>query len=315
LPGTVGPGRTAAGFLAPLYGLLLLVEVNFPRASPGKVGLILKKLQADTVTGDNNIATLLEALRSDDAPWAWTALLDQYSPVILHAVRRCIWDADRASDCFVFVCERLSERGFRRLLQFRLNTGCTFETWLRVVVRNLCLDWHRKQSGRWRAFRSLTRLPVLAMEVYRLRYEEGLSAQEALFNIQAAQPEVTRAAFEDADAQLREALNSRQNWILSARLAASEDPAAVAPGLDDALAHDVPDWRPSPEAEAMSREQRTRTARAVARLDAQDRVLLQLRYGQDLTLSQIARFASLRDAQSADRRIRAVLEKLRRQLK
>ena len=44
-------------------------------------------------------------------------------------------DLDRASDCFQFVCEKLSEDRFRRLLRFKPQGTASFSTWLRAVVR------------------------------------------------------------------------------------------------------------------------------------------------------------------------------------
>jgi DNA-directed RNA polymerase specialized sigma subunit len=45
-----------------------------------------------------------------------------------------------------------------------------------------------------------------------------------------------------------------------------------------------------------------------------DRLLLQLRYEQELTLEQVARVLHLENAQQADRRIREVLSRLRTEI-
>ena len=269
--------------------------------------------QVAEIPGDD-ILELLSQLNGLNAHLAWSRLLELCGPVILQAIRHCIWDAEQAADCFVFVCERLHDDSYRRLRRFRPTAGCRFETWLRVVVRNLSLDWHRKRFGRWRLFQSLTKLPALAIEVYRLRYEQGLSADEAFGAVRAGRSEVTAAQFYSAEQQVHEALNSRQNWLISARSAAIHEPETLAP-LPEAPDIDPQDARPDPESEAMSREQRMMVARAVARLEPSERILLQLRFSQELPLVQIARFAGLRDAQTADRRLRAILQKLRLHLK
>jgi DNA-directed RNA polymerase specialized sigma subunit len=49
----------------------------------------------------------------------------------------------------------------------------------------------------------------------------------------------------------------------------------------------------------------------MSKLSPQEQLLLRLRFEQDLTLQEIARIAGLKDAQSADRNIRALLERVR----
>ncbi len=53
----------------------------------------------------------------------------------------------------------------------------------------------------------------------------------------------------------------------------------------------------------------------LAGLPPSERLLVRLRYGQDLTLEQVARVAGLGDPQRADRRIRKVLAELRRRMR
>ncbi|MGH9576572.1 MAG: RNA polymerase sigma factor, partial [Terriglobales bacterium] len=172
---------------------------------------------------DPQIAALQRALRSDDPSQAWADFLTAYSPVILQAVRRSIWDSERAADCFVFVCEQLCARGYRRLLKYRPDSDTSFVTWLRVVVRNLALDWHRKQSGRLRVFESVARMPALHQEIYRLRYQEGRSLEETHLSLRERFPDLTAEAVGHADAELHQSLSSRQEWLL-----ASQRPETIA---------------------------------------------------------------------------------------
>ena len=259
------------------------------------------------------IAALREALQSAEHECAWTKFLKEFSPVILQMVRRSIWDADLASDCFVFVCERLHEHKYRRLLRFRPDSGVRFETWLRVVVRNLCVDWYRKQSGRWRVFEAIKRLPWLHGRVYRLRHEQGLSLAETVLALQAEAPGVSSEEVENADETVGQALKSRQSWILSNRASQAASITAVSPELEEG--EQSQEYHvgtgDSPESAAISSEQRLRLARALSTLTPAERIVVQLRFSQGVTLAAIARFAGLPDAQTADRRIRAVLDKLR----
>ena len=262
--------------------------------------------------GDPSIAELQRALRTERAQAAWTEFLEGYSPIILQAVRRSIWDPECAADCFVFVCEQLSARGYRRLSQYRADGPTSFVTWLRVVVRNLALDWYRKQVGRQRKFESIERLPLLHQEIYRLRCQEGRSLEDTYLALRGRFPELTAEAVSDADTELRQSLSSRQEWLLAARQ--SKTVALDSPDLTDSPQIEVADPAPGPESLAISHEEWQRLRRGLAKLDAPERLLLQLRFGRGVTLAKVARLVGLPDAQTADRRIRATLDRLRKEL-
>lgn len=112
--------------------------------------------------GDPDIAALLEKLQSPDAESAWKEFLHEYSPVCYQAARAHASDSDSAADCYVYVCEELARNNFRRLLKFKPDGAASFKTWLLVVARNLCFDWHRKRTGRPRPFKSLQSLSEFA---------------------------------------------------------------------------------------------------------------------------------------------------------
>jgi len=262
--------------------------------------------------GDPSIAELQRALRTQRAQAAWTEFLEGYSPIILQAVRRSIWDSESAADCFVFVCEQLSARSYRRLSQFKPDGPTSFVTWLRVVVRNLALDWYRKQAGRHRRFESVERLSLLHQEIYRLRYQEGRSLDETCLALRGRFPELTADAVSDADTELRQSLSSRQEWLLAARQ--SQTVPLDSADSPDSPPLEVPDPAPGPEDFAVSREEWQRLGRGLAKLDAPERLLLQLRFGRGITLAKVARLVGLPDAQTADRRIRATLDRLRKEL-
>jgi RNA polymerase sigma factor (sigma-70 family) len=259
---------------------------------------------------DLEIARILQDLRSRYAEEAWTEFLRLYSPVILQVTQLSTRDHDDAADCFVFACEELSRHSFRRLLQFRPEGPATFSTWLRVVIRNLYLDWHRKKFGRRRIFRSIRKLPQLQLEVYLCRCEEGLSADATLSLLQIRFPKLTPEDVADAEARAHRALSSRQKWLLTIRRKKEKSFAAT----DDAGVErdlQIMDPSPSPESLASRHQERHRLGTAVTHLPKLDRVMLRLRYEQGLTLEKVAHLTGLEDAQTADRRIKNILRRLR----
>ena len=110
-------------------------------------------------SADSFASQLASRLRGPDAQAAWDDFLSRYAETILLIAKRHNHNRDDCNDCFVFVCEKLSERGYERLLKFQPGGRASFRSWLNVVVANLCIDWHRARHGRIRPF-SMCTVPI-----------------------------------------------------------------------------------------------------------------------------------------------------------
>ena len=262
---------------------------------------------------DPEIVVILQKLHSDQAQEAWAEFLRLYSSLILQAVQLSTRHLDDSSDCFLFACEQLSRNNFRRLLRFRPEGPASFTTWLKVVVRNLYLDWYRKKFGRQRMFRSIQDLPHLQREVYQCRCEGGLSTDATFSLLQTRFPKLTLEDLEQAEERARRALSPRQNWLLSIRWKEQRLPASIS-DAGTLLDLQIMDPRSSPETLASLHQERHRLGTAIARLPKLERVMLRLRYDQELTLEKVARLIGLGDAQTADRRIKDILRRLRAEI-
>jgi len=85
------------------------------------------------VRGNNSsqeipIAELLNRLSSVDAGTAWVAFLDRYSQLIMNTANQFEYEQDRIHECFLIVCEKLNDDGFRRLLNFNTQGTAKFRT-------------------------------------------------------------------------------------------------------------------------------------------------------------------------------------------
>jgi RNA polymerase sigma factor (sigma-70 family) len=136
------------------------------------------------------IAPILEGLRSSNASAAWIEFLESYGQVLYQAARTYTSSQDAAADCYVYTCEQLAHNRVKRLLKFNPKGRASVTTWLRVVARNLCFDWHRSQSGRHRPFKSLEGLSTLELETYRWRFAHGASQHETLQQLAPQFPNV-----------------------------------------------------------------------------------------------------------------------------
>ena len=255
---------------------------------------------------DRGIAALLDALRSSNSRDAWVGFLESYSPVLYQTARACTPDEDAAADCYLLICEQLARNRFQRLLKFKIEGRASFITWLRVVARNLCFDWHRSRSGRHRPFKSLHHLSPLELEIYNCRLNRGFSQEETLQQLESTFPGLSLSELAVIEGRLHSALSSRQHWILSTRKQLVF--AALGEGKQTI---DVVDPRPDQETLVVGRQQQAQLEKCVASLPSDERLILQLRFADDLSLAEIAHLTGREDAQRVHRQIAAVLKKLR----
>jgi RNA polymerase sigma factor (sigma-70 family) len=258
---------------------------------------------------EDSFDDILEQLNTRDSEEAWALFLARYAAIILQVVKHFERDSDFVPDCFQYVCEQLSANSFRRLRKFQPLGPAMFSTWLRAVVRNLSLDWRRKRFGRRRFFSSISRLSIFDQEVFRHVYERQLSLADAFYSLRTIYPTLTRAQLEESSTRIHSSLTAKQTRLLAARQA-----NASANMGNTAAEMNVPDPSPNPETLALLEERATTLRQALGRLPPRERLLIRLRYEQDLTLEQIAKLLDLGNAQRAERQIKAVLVKLREEL-
>jgi RNA polymerase sigma factor (sigma-70 family) len=261
---------------------------------------------------ETRIDLILEKLGSPDSGEAWSSFLQEYGEIIFQVIRHFESDSDDAADCFQFVCERFCEARFRRLRRFQASGPAKFTTWLRAVVRNLCLDWQRKRFGRPRMFRSVARLSDSDQQVFRLVHERGLTEQEALLHLAPKFPELTPQLLSQAIERINGALTSNQNWLLTTRTRFDRRPSVDKPDNDQI--RQVTSAEHDPEMLAITAERRAVLARALRTLPANERLLVRLRFEEEMTLDQIAKLLQMGNAQRVDRQIKQILVRLRLEL-
>ncbi len=262
--------------------------------------------------GDRAIALLLEGLHSSNACDAWVEFLESYGPVLYQTARAYTSNQDAAADCYVYMCDELARNRCRRLLKFNPKGSARFTTWLRVVARNLCFDWHRSQSGRHRPFKSLEGLSPLELEIYRWRFAHGASQHETLQQLAPKFPNVDLDELSAVEGRLQNSLGSRQRWILSTRRQSEiSTRVAVAGEEDEPRMPEVADSQPDQETLLVTQQQQEQLQKNLASLPADERLLLQLRFEHGMSLDEVARLSGLGDGQRVHRKLTAVLKKLR----
>ena len=253
------------------------------------------------------IDVILLCLASDKADTGWIEFLDRYSPLLREIAKQYETDAGRAKDCFDFICAKLSDDGFRRLTAFKPDGPARFSSWLTAVAANLCIDWRRSVYGRFRTPDRIQELTELDQMVFECFYRHGMTRQECLHVLKTRIPKLDGGQIGEANARIHAVLTSRQRWQLNTR---ARDPVSV-----DDLQDPLIDEGKGPEELVQSHQERGCLEKALARLEPQQRLLLQFRYQQDLTLEEVARLTGLGDAFRARRKIDAALAALAKAIK
>lgn len=176
-----------------------------------------------------------------------------------------------------------------------------WSTYLFAVIRRTLQDWHRTRWGRWRPSRTATRLGPAAVLIERLVALDGHRVSEAIDMMRG------QYGIESPVEELE---------TLAAQLPMPPPRTFVS---DDALAQ-VPSPAHGPEAAARTAQVSQTAMRvaqmlqaALARLPSQDRLILQLRFEQDLSMAAIGRVVGV-DGKALYRRVDRLLAALRTDL-
>ena len=102
------------------------------------------------------LTRLLDARDAGAEDVAWREFVGSYSPLILQVARSTATSRDAAMDtysleptkCRPRPLDQLREQKCRRLRAYAARDGARFSTWLLVVAKRLCVDFHRRRYGR-----------------------------------------------------------------------------------------------------------------------------------------------------------------------
>jgi RNA polymerase sigma factor (sigma-70 family) len=186
---------------------------------------------------------------------AWAAFVTIHSRLLLHTARSLNHDYDAAMDGYAYVLEALRSDDYRRLRAYAADGRGKFSTWLVVVARRLCLDFHRKRYGRAR--------------------EIGPDGRE----LRAARRRLVDLVGEEID------------------------PADLSPAGTD------------PATELQARDRASALEAILGALPARDRLLLTLRFEEDLSAREIAQLMGFTTPFHVYRRLNALLAELRQALR
>jgi len=143
----------------------------------------------------------------------WKEFLRRFSNLILKVIWQFENGKDQVMDKYLAVCTKLVENNFSILRKYnKNNTDKTpkFTTWFVVVVKNLCIDEHRKSNPRKRYPKALLRLPEIDKKIFELYFWKGLSEEEILNTLSKNDNEVFVG---ESIERIEESLNRSRDYI------------------------------------------------------------------------------------------------------
>jgi RNA polymerase sigma factor (sigma-70 family) len=239
-----------------------------------------------------------------DAGPAWVEFLDRYARLIMNTANQFEFERDQINECFIFVCGKLNDDGFRRLLKFNTCGTAKFTTWLGTVVFNLCVDWHRQEFGRVTLLPAISALPEFDQSVYHLVIEQELSKEACFQTLRANFPDLSRELVAKALMRSYSLLTPRQRWQISVRNQRNKKK------LLQNQTGGFPEISPGPEIEAQVAQQLDILQEALAKLPDKQQLLLRLRFQEGLGLRKIAQLQQLGDSNRVWRHIQAAIKAL-----
>lgn len=205
-----------------------------------------------------------------------------------------------AADFASWAKERLLENEQAKIRKFRGESA--FSTYLTTVLYTLYRDFQVANRGRWRPSAEARRLGADAVALERLVYRDGNSFDEAVSILRSRNDTVC------SEQELRKIFKSLPATNRGRPREVGETPLA-------GLASDGGADRELMEAEAEEGRERARAAvrAALARLPAEDRSIVHLRFFQGESVANIARALRL-DQKPLYRRMERLLARLRDEL-
>ncbi len=237
---------------------------------------------------DGELLTLFQ----QDSVQAWRLFIDRYADAMFSLIRSLGFDYDQAMDRFVFICEKLCEKDFRRLkaIKYAGSRG-ELTPWIRQVVKRLCISWAWSEHGRKRLLKPIARLGPLEQRVFELYFWQGLSPSEIEERLRQEHfAEVSPTSVFEALDQILSQISEKKLWRLVSNLARGRGSLS----LDDVdeesgMSWDVAAAEADPETDLIQREQDRTLQRALQHLPERQVLVLQFRYEHALSIRDIAR--------------------------
>ena len=96
------------------------------------------------------LTRLLETTDSENREEAWDVFIQKFHSLLMHVAHSIDDRYDAKMDRYAYMLQQLQADNYRRLRRYGPQSRAQFSTWLVIVARRLCVDFHRETHGRQR---------------------------------------------------------------------------------------------------------------------------------------------------------------------
>lgn len=237
--------------------------------------------------------TQLLKLFQQDAETAWRIFCDKYSDFIFTCLRRSGFDYDEAMERFVYIFEKLCEDDFRRLksVKYAGNEG-DLTPWLRQVVKNLCVNWAWSADGRKRLFGFVAEMPPREQRIFQLYFWQGQTPFEIYETLRLEHDKTVELNdIFDALEAIFEHLSENKRWRLMSNLNRMRKTLSLDFEDEDGnfVIEPIDESAENAEENLQKKEIVGQLNAALETLSTREKLVVQFRYEQTMTLSEIAK--------------------------
>jgi RNA polymerase sigma factor (sigma-70 family) len=197
--------------------------------------------------------------------------------IIRFACRRHRWNADQSEEFAGAARLKLIENDYSVLRAFRGRSSLS--TYLTAVILRFALDHHRQIAGRWRPSAQAESLGPSAVRLEALLYRDGHTLEEAV-QVMASETDTREADLRQLAASIRPRLTIREEAMEEA-----PEPAAPQPAADELVRRAELGTAGAKVAQVLNA--------ALLALNAEDRLILRLRYHESFPVAEIARMLGM----------------------
>lgn len=259
----------------------------------------------------------LLALFQQEPERAWSLFCEKHADFIYTVLRRAGFDYDAAMERFVYIFEKLCEQDFRRLrsIKYAGNEG-DLTPWLRQVVRNMSINWLWSEDGRKRMFGFVTEMPKRSQRTFELYFWQGQTPFEIYETLRLEHDETVEVGdVFDSLEMIFARLSQKKLWRLLSGLNRSRKTLSL--DYEDGetqIALEPVDEADDPEENLQKKEDLGRLTEALKNLSTREKLVVQFRYEETLTLGEIAKMLGWEEREAVNLH-KSALYKLRKILR
>ena len=223
---------------------------------------------------------------------AWELFCEKYADFIYTFLRRTGFDYDDAMERFVFVCEKLREKDFRRLKTITYAEEGSIKPWLKQVIKRLCVSWAWSEDGRKRLLGFVTEMSSREQRIFQLYFWKGQTPFEIFESLRLEHDkEIEPGDVFDGLENIFERLSQKKLWRLLSNLSRMRKTLSLDHEDEETGLSIEPIDRTAENAEESLQKKETAAIlnKAMEGLTVREKLVVQFRYEEGMTLSDIAK--------------------------